>query len=197
MAKVARGLPNQIAAGIGRIIALWSEQEVMMQLILKNATGTQIKTARIALRQPAIEEYPTVLQDVLFVEGLAPRQNIRQLGKQLKDAKERRDLLAHSLWVRDSGELGIQWIRGTPDHKPWEPRVTRKMRPQFKPMDATYLRETREMISATLKTSRELNDEILRLRKALQEGLRTRAAREYLQSQIQAAPKRPRRSSPA
>ena len=101
MAKIARGLPTQIAAGVGRIIARWAYQEMLLRLIATNAANINIKTGRIALRDPQIEAFGGFISDILFVEGIKPRTDPRQLANKLKNAKERRDLIAHSVWVRD------------------------------------------------------------------------------------------------
>src|SRR5690348_3145111 len=144
MAKGVVSVPTTIAAGVGRVMVRWAYQEALMRLLVKNASGVAIKTARIALREPPIEQFAKYLSDILFVEGLAPAQNITQLGGKLVAAKERRDMLAHSVWIRDqkSKEIGIQWVRGSHDRKASEPRITRKMKPAFKPINAAYLRET-------------------------------------------------------
>src|ERR1019366_1595635 len=39
MARIARGLPTQIAAGVGRIIARWAYQEMLLRLIATNAAN--------------------------------------------------------------------------------------------------------------------------------------------------------------
>jgi hypothetical protein len=199
MAKIAKGLPTQIAAGVGRVIVRWAYQEMLLRLIATNAANVNIKTGRIALRDPKNEEFGVFLSDILFVEGLAPQTSSRHLAATLAKAKQRRDLIAHSVWVRDekSNQLGVQELRGTWDQGqyPNAPRITKKMRPAFRVIDLHYLRETKSMIDETINISNKLNDEILRLRKVLREALLQRAVQANLQSQTQAKPKRQHRSS--
>src|SRR5256885_12021470 len=88
MAKIARGLPTPIAASLGRIIARWAYQEILLTLIVKNSANVDIKTARIALREPKLDELASFLSDILSIRGLKPRQDIATLAKKLKAAKE-------------------------------------------------------------------------------------------------------------
>lgn len=171
--KPVHGIPTNVAAKIGRIIVLWSQLEATLRTILTNASGTNIKVARVIFRDPKVEDFVNVLRDLLMAENyILSNLDLSAIAKQLRDTKERRDILAHSLWGYSDGTLGVQHTRGTLDlnnlgRNP--PRVARKVHPTFLPIDSTYLIETRKMILACMKSIRLLHAQVAAIRAALQQ----------------------------
>ena len=68
--KIARGLPTNVAAQLGRIIALWSQEEHILRNILANAAGTSIKAVRVAFKDPGTESFANTVRDLLIAEDV-------------------------------------------------------------------------------------------------------------------------------
>jgi len=171
--KLARGLPTNIAAQLGRIVALWSQEEHVLRNILANAAGTSIKVVRIAFKEPGTESFANTVRDLLIAEDVEiTGDGLNIVTNALKNAKERRDILAHSQWGYDRGFLGVQLTRGT-----WNlghlgrnpPRVAKKAHPEFLPIDSAYLSETRRQIRTCIRVTRQLDKTVAAIRRTLQE----------------------------
>ena len=188
MARVARGLPTIVAATVGRIISRWSLQEALSRAILASAASVPIKIGRVATLEPRVENIGNIVGDLLRMQGIQVKTNLNALTGKLSKAKARRDLLAHSVWVRhaQSRQLGVQETRGT-----WSAespardasRVTRKMAPKFHPIDREYLRQTRRMIEEGIRASYQLNREIVAAQKMLRQTFMQHALQVHLREQ--------------
>lgn len=182
--KLAIGLPQNIAASLGRIVALWSQEEHILRNILANAAGTSIKAVRISFKEPGTEAFANTVRDLLMIENIEiTGTGLNDVAKALKDAKERRDILVHSQWGYDLGILGVQCVRGSWDighlvKKP--PRIAKKVLPEFLPVDSVYLSDTRRMIQKCIRMTRQLDRRVAAIRRSLQQR--------YLE---QACPKNP------
>ena len=188
MARVARGLPTIVAATVGRIISRWSLQEAMLRSILASAASVPIKIGRVATLEPRVENFGNVVGDLLRLQGIRVRTNLNALTSRLRKAKARRDLLAHSVWVRhaESRQLGVQetrgiWSAGGPGRD--GARVTKKMMPAFHPIDREYLRQTRRMIEEGIRASYQLNREIVAAQKLLRQTFLRHALQAHLREQ--------------
>jgi hypothetical protein len=184
MARVARGLPTFVAATVGRIVSRWSLEEAQLRAILASAASVPIRIGRVATLEPRVENFGNVVGDLLRLQGLQVRTNLPALTHRLRQAKARRDLLAHGVWVRhsESRQLGVQETRGmwsTGDAS----RITKKMMPAFHPIDREYLRQTRRMIEECIRTSYQLNREIVAAQKLLRQTFLQHALQSHLRAQ--------------
>jgi hypothetical protein len=166
MARVARGLPTIIAATVGRIIARWSLQEAMLRTILASAAGVHGKIGRVAALEPRIESFGEVVSDLLALQGIQVRTNLKALADRLNKAKGRRDLLANGVWVRhaQSRRLGVQEAR-------------------FVPIDRQYLVRTRRMIEEGIRASYLLNREIVAAHRSSRQQFVQQALQGYRRKQ--------------
>jgi len=159
-AKTARGLPDKIASAVGRVTHRWALQEHWLKMILIHASGLDPKRGRIALREPRIDEHLTIVGDLLALQSIRVTVDLKALTKKLASAKERRNLITHSVWVRHDGVLGVQETRGTWELGPGKPRASKKMWPAFQPVDRNYLVKLRKDIDETIRLSFGLMKEI-------------------------------------
>jgi hypothetical protein len=175
MMKLATELPMPIATQLGQIIALWSWEEHILRKILANAAGTNIKAARVVFREPSTEAFANTIRDLLIIEDTAlSGDGLDTFAKTLKDTKERRDILAHSLWGYDeTGQLGIQRTRGTwnlneiPVHL--RTRMAKKVHPDFLPIDQGYLDESHRMLIECIRQTQQLDTTVAEIRQSLQQ----------------------------
>jgi hypothetical protein len=93
MAKQVRVLPRSIAERVGRIVALWSQQETILRNILANAAGVNIKVARVVFREPKTEEFGVVLKNLLLIARFQVSDSLNEAVKALTEAKEMRDTI--------------------------------------------------------------------------------------------------------
>jgi hypothetical protein len=180
MARVARGLPTIIAATVGRIISRWSLQEAMLQSILASAAGVAVRIGRVATLEPKVEDFGSAVSGLLRLQGIEVKTNLNALAKRLINAKARRDLLAHGVWVRhaQSRQLGVQETRGSrrPERQARDAlRGTTKM-PPFHAVDREYLRQTRRIIEEGIRASYRLNREIVAAQTLLRQRFVQRAS---------------------
>jgi hypothetical protein len=181
-------LPTIVAATVGRIISRWSLQEAMLRSILASAASVPIKLGRVAALEPRVDTFGNVIGDLLRLQGIEVKTNLNALTSRLRKAKARRDLLAHSVWVRhaESRQLGVQETRGT-----WgaesparnASQVAKKIMPRFHPIDREYLRQTRRMIEEGIRASYQLNREIVTAQKLLRQTFLEHALQGYLRKQ--------------
>src|SRR5688572_29842922 len=98
---LAEGVPKKYAATVGRIIVNWALVEYRLRLTAKRLLGIGQKQARIALAQFRAEEMLTRIEELAALRGFVFQANVAAMKARFSRTESRRDLIAHSAWLRD------------------------------------------------------------------------------------------------
>jgi hypothetical protein len=124
---VVTELPLGIAAGVGNVVTRWAQMEWHLRMAVYVALRIDVKRGRVAVRQPRLEESITMIEDLLVLERRVVSADTNKLRKSLINLQRERDLIAHSVWLKDrnTGKLAVQSTAGTWNLGSRKPRVTR------------------------------------------------------------------------
>jgi len=164
--NIVSRLPTRIAAGVGQIIALWSYQESLLTEITCEAAGVGLAEGRIAFRQQRADEQIKMIGDLCAIKGIRISTDMTALGKKLNDAQNRRNLLAHGLWMRNrtAKTVSVMVASGTWPLGQRAERLTKRMIPGEQDIDAQYFANARQQIELTISLCFELHSEIVSAR---------------------------------
>lgn len=156
VSPIAKGLPTVIASGIGRVVTRWAYQDWLINHIAYDVLGITIKQGRIAIRLKQPGQTFQMIKDLLVLRGLHVPALFGDLLSRIESVKERRDLLAHGVWMKTPRGLAVQNTRGS-----WEPtkdkiRITRRMAPAAQLIDVEYLKTLRTDLEDTIRRTQEL-----------------------------------------
>jgi hypothetical protein len=165
-------LPDDIAAGVGRLMAHWSYQTFLLAKVTYTILGVSPKQARVAVRDPRPEDYVTMIEELMGLAGLTTSVSMKALKSGLKELKSLRDTIAHGLWLRntETDALHIQMIAGSwqPDSKARK-SVSRRVSPEGRPVTVAGLETMRQgtvvTINQTTKLLEEIEEQIAAMRK--------------------------------
>ena len=163
-APVVHDLPDEIAAGIGRVLTGTSTLEHKLTSMIGIILQMDKAEMRLTLRQPRMEERLDIVFELLMLKAIETDFDFDGFRKTLVDIGSRRHRLAHGIWLKrtDTGELFLRLARGNwPKEFLLPDRVGRLRRdtyPQSIPYGAHDLREDFQLIEAALSTLDKLGD---------------------------------------
>jgi hypothetical protein len=174
MSPVVEKLPEDIAAGIGHIIARFTRLEDLLRTTTYVAMGIDPKRGRIAVREPRAEEQVTMIEDLLILLNIEPWPDIAQLKKHVAAAERDRDKFAHGLFVTNpkTGQLAVSVTRGSHNLGPHELRRTRKMLPEGQLFGREELDSITASIEGAINAAHDLHRKVLHARRALNDKQR-------------------------
>lgn len=151
-------LPDDIAAGIGKIIVRWAYFEAIVQDLIWQTLGLGPAEGRIAVREPKIQERLEMLcelvtnrkcrwDDVLY-------KSIRERAPPLA---AKRHLLAHGGWIKHDGEWHVQLTRGSwPKNMAELVAGSKKVVPELVLIDAERLKAATNQIDQLIEDLKAL-----------------------------------------
>lgn len=158
--REAKGLPNDIAASLGRMISRFSLLEIILSRIMYDLAGVGPKVGRVAMGAPRVGDYPRRMQqlaEILDID-LSPFP-WNEYKKTLENLKVERDVFAHSVWLvnLETGKHIIQetsgvWPASPPNTKP----LSKKIMPQGRVVTPDDLRKLRKDIDMAIEQARSL-----------------------------------------
>ena len=110
--QLAHGVPLKYAATVGRIIVSWAQVEYRLRLVAKRLLGIGQKQARIALAEFRAEEMLTRIEELAELRPFKFKANIAAMKGRFSVGESRRNLIAHSAWLRDGQLFQIQYTKG-------------------------------------------------------------------------------------
>jgi hypothetical protein len=123
-------LPDDYARAVGLVVARWAYQEWLLIEVLSTILGIGPKEARHVLGTGQGIDYVPLIRDLIWVQKLTTRVDLSDLRRRVQDLREKRNTLAHGLWLRD--EAGVPCLQDTTGKwppEPGQPEVTRKIKP--------------------------------------------------------------------
>lgn len=110
--QLADGVPMKYAATVGRIIVSWAQAEYRLRLVAKRLLGIGQKQARIALAEFRAVEMLSRIEELAALRHFTFRGNIGAMKDRFAQGESRRNLIAHSAWLRDGNSFRIQYTKG-------------------------------------------------------------------------------------
>lgn len=143
-------------------MARWAYVEWQLSTILYKLAGVGPKQGRIAILELRANDYPNRFKWLLQVHKARVTTDLRTLAKDLGDAEDERNLLAHGLWIKDpeSGELRIWRTRGAWESDSTNAGINRRLRPEASKCGPTEMRSLIVTIDELIRRLKSLSREI-------------------------------------
>lgn len=161
-AEVVHDLPDEIVAGIGRIVVGTSKLEHKLTTMIGLILQIDKAEMRLTLREPRLPERLDIIHELFLLKALEPDFDFDGFRKSLEDISNRRHRVAHGLWLQvpNTGELYLRLARGSwPKNmliKGNAGRLRRDVLPQSIPHGPKELQEDLALINSALETLDEL-----------------------------------------
>ena len=138
MAKVPvrKHLPVKHNTESGRIITRWSYLEWQLRQLAYVLLGVNPKEGRLAVREPRVTDYLTMIQDLAELKRLQLRVDWKQLRRHLEELTNHRDRVAHGIWLKQPGFRVpcLQLTKGKWQPEPGKPAIRAKVNPVSVPI---------------------------------------------------------------
>ena len=177
---IAQGLPTNFAASVGRIIARWAYVEWLLSQAIYDMLGIGPKQGRISVRTPRAEDCITMIEELLQSHRLALSENFGPAKTILRNAENKRNTLAHSIWLKvpKTKEIRIQVTKGNWNLGP-NGKVSKKVIPEGIPVNAALLASYRNEVEIAVKTALHVRQVVILAMTALQDIQRERAQTDH------------------
>jgi hypothetical protein len=153
MQPVVTTLPQGKAASIGRTLTRFAYLEWRMAKTIYTLLGISIKQGRAAVRLPQLRATLGIAQDLLTFLRVRVNFDFKRLGKLLDEAERARNVLAHSLFVRDGKNIYVQVVRGSWDFGQHVESASRTLNPEMKVVDRAFLSVQRQHVEVAIKAA--------------------------------------------
>jgi hypothetical protein len=120
---ITSNISPTILREIGRICVAYSRIEWLLNKTLYDVLNVTPAEGRLAVRDPSPDQRLDLIEELLELKNIkVPIVNISELKAFLKEAKTKRDAVAHGIWLRERGDptLYLRLINGT-----WTPPGTK------------------------------------------------------------------------
>jgi hypothetical protein len=145
-------LPTPILQEIGKICVAFSRIEWLLNKIIYDVLNVTAAEGRLAVRDPVPDHRVDLIEELMKLKNIDPKlTNAGDLKTSLKEAKTKRDAVAHGVWLRPDGEstLFLRLINGT-----WAPlgmgKTKRRMLLEGLEFTSEDAKAWRELIESTL-----------------------------------------------
>lgn len=157
--EIVHELPDELNAAIGQVIVAYARLEHNVTALAAILLQLNKAESRIALRTPRVAERLDMVLDLFAIKGILPGIDAIALRSLLEQAANRRDTIAHGIWIRhdETGELWLRLARGSwPKDKTEGTKVSRVILPQSIPYGADECRETLKLIDQAFEMTNQL-----------------------------------------
>jgi hypothetical protein len=157
--ELADGVPMKYAATVGRIIVSWAQVEYRLRLVAKRLLGIGQKQARIALAEFRAVEMLTRIEELAELRNFRFNSNIPAMKDRFSRGESRRNLIAHSAWLRDGASFQVQYTKG---RTPGNGR-NRRLYPEGIPVTRDFLSNALRDVKVCVRDAKTLVRETDRL----------------------------------
>ncbi len=139
-------LPVSYSTEIGRFISRWAHLEWIMQETAYTMLKMSPKIGRIALREPRVNDYLTMLEDLTKICGITISWDWQKLRNAARPMEKFRNQLAHGVWLHDPNSKypTLRQARGRYPSRPGAKTENAKINPASMPVP---LRELKNAIA--------------------------------------------------
>ena len=157
MLPQAESLKASVAASIGRTIARYTYLESILASIIHRLLEISIKQGRVSIRLPRASEYPKLVKTLLQYHKLYADFQYAQLGKKLEGADAARNILAHSLYLKDGNVIKVQIVRGSWEFEQDVESVSKALQPDSPIVDRAFLSGQRAKVEEAIRWANQLH----------------------------------------
>lgn len=168
-------LPAAVAASIGRTIARHSYLEWVLGQVLYSLLEISIKQGRAVVQRPKPRQYVAAVQGLYAFQRLDTSFNFADLARRMEVADRARDLLAHSVYMRDVGTRSgkTHLVRGSWNLGLDDEVVSRGQWPDTPVLDRDLLSRLRDEVEAAIARAEQLRRTTDKLLRELHDARRT------------------------
>lgn len=129
---VRKKLPVRYNTEIGRIITRWALAEFVLREVAYLLLGLGPKEGRIAVREPRVDDYLTMILDLMLIYKIKTSAKTTSLRNLLRECESIRDRLAHGIWLKHEGSKlpVIQEVKGKYPPAPGAKSVKARIAPR-------------------------------------------------------------------
>ena len=140
---VRKKLPVPYNTEIGRIITRWALAEFALRQVAYLLLGLGPKEGRIAVREPRVDDYLTMILDLMLVYKIKSSVKTTKLRNLLRECESIRDKLAHGIWLKHEGSKVpvIQEVKGKYPPSPGAKSVKARIDPRATVVPIETLRQ--------------------------------------------------------
>lgn len=162
VAPIVDRLPDPLLALVGEIVTGWAVQEHELRLLVFLLLSLDPKRGRLAVKNLRAKDYVDLIADLMHLSDLKSKTTkLRELGEVLDEIENRRNAIAHNIWVRsEDGTLFLQSLTGTWPSKKGEFRRKRRIDPAGIPVAPANLEDLVSAMRKTTKQTRLLRQEV-------------------------------------
>ena len=176
VSPIVRSLPPSVAASIGRTLVRHTYLESLLLKTINNLLEISIKQGRLAVKLPPVKAYPKLIESLLQFHGLYGNAiKFKKIGLVLDVADRARNILAHSIILKEKGRLHIQIVRGSWELDQEAFSVNRALQPETPLLDRAFLTARRAEVERGITAARGLLNLTVATMQALHEKRRTQA----------------------
>lgn len=107
-------IPRAYAERIGQVMAAWSILELTVHQATYNFLDIGMKHGRVALREPSLDAYLSMLGTLMELEKIKPPPSFAELRYRIDILENERNLYAHGVWSPAKRPLVHVWhVRST------------------------------------------------------------------------------------
>lgn len=135
-AEIIHVLPDDLATEIGRVVVAYARLEHKLTMLTGLLLQLNRPEGRIVLRTPRAVDRLDMALDLFAIKDIPLAANTEELRGLIQSASTGRDLVAHSIWLKDdpSGKIYVFSTRGSwPKDLTRGERVNRAIFPQSIP----------------------------------------------------------------
>jgi hypothetical protein len=142
-------LPQGVYKGIGKIISIHALLETIVSDLVFVLMKVNAAEGRTALGYRSAGEQFKLVRKLLDLRGIAPTNfNINSISDAIDDCCTIRDQMAHGIWVRRNGFLGLRLTKGGFESD--EGYRSRAITPEGMEVPPEYYDQAREIIKSTI-----------------------------------------------
>jgi hypothetical protein len=97
---VRKSLPTNYYTHIGRFVSRWAYLEWRMRRMTYALLDLGQKHGRVAVREPAVVDHLTMIEDLIFLDGLEVQTKLGPWKQPLAEIESYRNKMAHGIWVK-------------------------------------------------------------------------------------------------
>ncbi len=155
-------LPVSYSTEIGRFITRWAYLEWLLKETAYTLLKMNPKIGRIALQEPRVHDYLTMLEDLAQLRGVTVSFSWSKLRQAVKPLEAFRNKLVHGVWVKEPSSKypALRQVKGSYVPKPGAKSVDARIKPAAMPVPLGELKNAVAGINRANQIMHEIKDEI-------------------------------------
>jgi hypothetical protein len=172
LVPLASGLPAEVAASIGAMIARHAYLDWVLGQIMYSLMEISIRQGRVIMKLPRPRVYVAAVKELYDFHGLDTKYDFDDLAEKLEAADCTRRELTRSVYMRDTDSKAMR-IQLARSH--WDAGPGAELQPELEEVDRKFLARKRDEVDAAVKSAEKLQGVTNKLLRTMHEKRRTPA----------------------